>query len=550
MLKLWEIWFKDHPERFQLMKNGERNPNFICWSDPAVREIWLKAADAYFSGKTPADAGLPHVKSWHGWNVKEEFLINAWDHGVHNDGRCRCDRCNAFRKTHPCLDDTELYWQTIAYVAKAIEKKHPGKYIAALVYPPMTRFPRTVSLPSNIRVRICQGGIKNLLLPAVWKDDLEQIRLWGQQVGLDKVCLGIYVMETFGGRLPAFPESYPRLTSDYFRAIAGKCTGTRIAYTGPTHTERALDIYVQAKLLWNPERNVEEIIDEHCQAMYGPAADAMKLIYERFEKNFRSYYKAVTPDIVNPLELGIGRDVKANRLYAWTKVYTEDEMKIIDGLLKKAESLVAGKQPFEQRVRTFRTWVYDIMTAERQEVVNIQGNPLQLQLKRNRGWSSWQNLSGMSHYVEEAACKFRMKQDGKSLILQVVAEEPEMKNVKSTPSAPPEELWKDDTIELFIESQGKIRQIVFSPSGRYSSRVVPRNRWEPIDGLVYTVRNHTRARRLEISIPLTPEMKKNFRFNVTRSRKLNNKPVENSSWSKNAKRNWTDPQGYAAIIIK
>jgi len=156
----------------------------------------------------------------------------------------------------------------------------------------------------------------------------------------------------------------------------------------------------------------------------------------------------------------------------------------------------------------------------------------------------------MSHYVKEAACKFRMKQDGESLILQVIAEEPEMKNVKFNPSAPPEELWKDDTIEVFIESQGKVRQIVFSASGKYSSRVVPQNRWEPVDGLVYSVHNHTRARRLEISIPLTPEMKKNFRFNVTRSRKLNNKLVENSTWSKNAKRNWTDPQGYAAIIIK
>ena len=550
MLKLDQIWFKKYPERFQLMPNGQRCPRYTCWSDPAVREVWLKAADAYFSGKTPADAGLPHMKNWHGWNVKEEFLINAMDHGVKNDGRCRCVRCNTFRKNNPCLDDTELYWQLIAYVAKKMEKKHPGKYIAALVYPPMTRFPKTVKLPPNIRVRICQGGIKNMLLPAVMKDDLEQIRLWRNQVGCERVCLGIYVSENFADRLPAVPESYPRLAADYFRTIAGKCTGTRIAYTASTHTERVLDMYVQSKLLWNPHQNVEEIIKDHCKVMYGPAADAMMEIYSRFEKNFRTYYQAVTPNVPRPREIGIDRDSKKNRIHAWTKVYTEEEMKIIGGLLAQAEKLAAGKQPYAQRLAVFRTWIYEIMKDERKEVVNIQANNLQIQLKRNR-WSPWQQLYPMNHYDKEgAATRFRMKHDGKVLQLQIIADEPEMKKVKIDPAASAGSLWKDDTIELFIEDTGKVRHIVFSASGRYSTRLVPEDKWSSLPGLVHTVRNHTKARRLEISLPLTPGMRKNFRFNVTRSRKLTDRTRESSTWSKDAKRSWTDPKGYAAVVMK
>lgn len=550
MLKLDQIWFKKYPERFQLTKNKERCSRYTCWSDPAVREIWLKAADAYFSGKLPADAGLPHVKNWHGWNVKEEFLINAMDHGVKNDGRCRCDRCNAFRKKHPCLDDTELYWQLIAYVAKEIEKKHPGKYIAALVYPPMTRFPKTVKLPGNIRVRICQGGIKDMLLPAVIKDDLEQIRLWRDQVGYDNVCLGIYVCENFAGRLPAVPENYPRLAADYFRTMAGKCTGARIAYTGPTHTERVLDMYVQSKLLWNPHQDVESIIKDHCRVMYGPAAEVMRQIYDRFEKNFRTYYPAVTPNVPRPREIGIDRDVKKNRIHAWTKVYTEKEMACINDLLEKAEKITAGKQPFARRLNVFRTWIYEIMQAERKEVVDIQANTRQVLLRRNR-WSAWQQLHPMDHYNKNAAgTKFRMKHNGKELQLQIIADEPEMKKVRIDPGAPLEALWKDDSIELFIEEGSKIRHLVFSASGRYSSRTVPENEWRLLPGVVNSVRNHTRARRLEITLPLTPGMQKSFRFNVTRSRKLTDRTRESSTWSENAKRSWTDPEGYAAVVIK
>ncbi|MBR2873934.1 MAG: hypothetical protein IKB99_10600 [Lentisphaeria bacterium] len=79
---------------------------------------------------------------------------------------------------------------------------------------------------------------------------------------------------------------------------------------------------------------------------------------------------------------------------------------------------------------------------------------------------------------------------------------------------------------------------------------MPENKWALLPGVVHTVRNHTRSRHLEITLPLTPAMQKSFRFNVTRSRKLTDRTRESSTWSKNAKRNWTDSKGYAAIVIK
>ena len=52
-------------------------------------------------------------------------------------------------------------------------------------------------------------------------------------------------------------------------------------------------------------------------------------------------------------------------------------------------------------------------------------------------------------------------------------------------------------------------------------------------------------------IPLTPEMQKNFRFNLVRARKLNDKREENSTWPPAAKiGNWSDPEARGAMLIK
>ena len=554
-LCLADIWFEKHPERFQLMKNGERNPRYICWTDPAVKEMWLKAADAFFSGKTPADAGLPHIKRWIGQNVPTEFMIDPMDHGSKNDGRCRCERCNEFRKKHPCPDDSEIYWQVIAYVAAQLKEKHPDKYITTLVYPPKTRYPELVKLTPNIRVRICLGGIKDMLRPAVLQTDLEKVKAWGALVGPENLPLWTYQCENFARRLPGVPENYPHLAASFLQTMKGRIAGIRNEFTGSTHTERALDQYVQNKLLWNPDQDVGLIVADYCRVMYGPAGKIMQDIYERFEKNFIFYYRSVIPNKDRSQEIGLDKVVKENRLFAWTKVYTQQEMQKIDAMLREAEKLTAGNELQTARLKVFRKWVYGIMVEERKEVVNIEAMTLQLRLKRD-SWTPWQNLVSADRNKDiSAATKFRMKRDKEKLTLVIFADEPDGKLVRINPKADDKDLWRDDTIELFFAFGSEpIRQIVVSTSGRYTSRkIVPgqADQWEKIEGLTVSNRVWPKQRRLEINLPLTPEMQKNFRFNLVRARKLADKREENSTWSPAAKiGNWSNPDAYGAMLIK
>ena len=107
-----------NPDSWKLGKNGVRNPNYSCWSSPATKEYFLRAADAYFSGKSPKEAGFNLKGYLHSrWPmpfiVPDEFMIDPMDHYTDEDGRCWCPRCEAFRKKYPCPDDSELMWKII-----------------------------------------------------------------------------------------------------------------------------------------------------------------------------------------------------------------------------------------------------------------------------------------------------------------------------------------------------------------------------------------------------------------------------------------------------
>lgn len=556
-LGLAKMWFKKHPERFQMMKNGKRNPKYSCWSDPAIKEVWLKAADAFFSGKSPASVGMPHLKTWVGFNVKNEFIIDPDDHSRTNDGRCRCKRCNEFRKKHPGHDDTELYWQTIAYVAKNLEKKHPGKYITTLVYPPKTGFPKTVKLPSNIRVRICQGGIKNMLIPAGLKANLDQINTWGKVVGAKNLPLWTYQFENFGRKLPGVPEIYPYLAADYLRTMSGKIAGMRNEFTDPLFLPRFPDLYIQAKLLWNPNQEVKTLLKDFFKAMYGPAAGVMGEISQTFENNFRKYYTAVTPNVSNPKTLGLVRDGKWLRNYAWSKIYTVKEMDRISAMIDKAEKLAAGQAPYAKRVKLFRKWVWDVAKSERREVMQMADMIPTLTLNKGK-WSPEQKLVSAERLVKEIKnpVSFRMKYDDKNLYISVKASEKEANKLRINPKAALEDIWRDDTVEFFLytPSNRTLRQAIFSTANRCAVQYVAakKHAWKKWPGLKFTMKSDAKQRTVEIVLPMDSEMKKGFRFNLVRSRKLKNvRGDEAYTWSEAAGLgNWFVTDSYGKIIRK
>ena len=133
----------------------------------------------------------------------DEFMIDPMDHDQNNDGRCRCDRCQEFRKKHPCKDDTEIIWQVIGEIADHVAKKYPGCYISTLVYPPKKSIPRLTKPTRNIRVRICLTGARSLIFPDQMAFEMKLLKEWGAFLGPKNIPLWVYQCTAdFGRFLP------------------------------------------------------------------------------------------------------------------------------------------------------------------------------------------------------------------------------------------------------------------------------------------------------------------------------------------------------------
>ena len=153
-------------------------------------------------------------------------------------------------------------------------------------------------LPDNVRVRLCVSGAKEMPTPKRCLDtDVAKIKTWSKLLGDNKPPLWIYHCEAwFGRKLPGMPEVYPHLIADFLKLLRDDIAGMSMETYAPSHTYQNLDMYIAARLLWNPDRNVDEELADYFKSYYGPAAEPAQILFRRFEDNWIKYWKLANPD--------------------------------------------------------------------------------------------------------------------------------------------------------------------------------------------------------------------------------------------------------------
>ena len=569
-----------HPSALQLTKEGRRDPNYSCWSDPFTKEIWLRAAEGYFAGKTPKECGFDlkgyrHSKWPMPFISPDEFMIDPMDHSRNNDGRCRCERCEELRKRYPCADDTEIIWRLIADVAKEVDRKYPGRCISTLIYPPKTRIPQTVEKPKNVRVRICLRGARSLLYPERLKQDLALIRSWGEFLGPKNIPLWVYQCDaSHGNYLPGVPDLYPRLTAEFIRTVRPLCAGMFCEDHHMTHTFRNLDLYIFMRLMWDPDRDVEKELDEYFRLYYGPAAAPAKELFTRLEDNWKRLDPIVYSAPGKQAALGVARkDGDLARKQVWSRVYDAAEMEKIRALMRKIEELAPKGTPFADRAGLLRKYLVRVMEEERDAVMAKEekrqkirigvGKTSAVDFPQDAEWESVPAAELVSAHRFNTELKapgsFRLLASGDTLFLRAELRDPAISASKTDGrhQSGNQELWKDNCIELFFhaEKSGKFWQIVINDHGAWSSQTKGRvlTRWEQMKYLRVTVRRRNDGWTADVAIPLR-ELKtdrSDLRFNITRERNVTKQPAEYSTWSPLATLgNWHSPDNYGTAVFE
>ncbi|MBQ8185784.1 MAG: DUF4838 domain-containing protein [Clostridia bacterium] len=271
-----DVYFDEHPEYFSMI-NGERirNQTQLCLTNPDVLKIVVE-------------------------NVKKALRANPSARIVsvsQNDWRnaCECPECAKIDAENGSQSGTMITF--VNKVAEAIEEEFPDVVVDTLAYMYTRRPPKLVKPRHNVCVRLCSieccfahpletcrevtCGFKLRAKPTdtSFQEDL---------IGWGRICDRIYIWDYvtnyryFWLPFPNFQVLGPNMRFFVKNGVRGVYEEGNYQSVSPDMTE--MRTWLLAKLLWNPDFDVEAGILEFTEAVYGPAAAEIREYIAHMQK--------------------------------------------------------------------------------------------------------------------------------------------------------------------------------------------------------------------------------------------------------------------------
>ncbi len=193
---------------------------------------------------------------------------------------CECDDCRALDPpgAFDRREFSDRYYSFVNAVAREISRTHPDRYLGVLIYRQFRQPPRTVPrIESNVYGFITQNC-------ATWWDpeaeaaDRKLTREWAERLEQPLVRYEYYGLGTFTPRF--YPHSLDRqMKFDTRMGFEGQYTEM---YTFLPHT--APMIWAFSKLMWDSSLEIDALLDEFYECMFGEASETMAEYYSLLER--------------------------------------------------------------------------------------------------------------------------------------------------------------------------------------------------------------------------------------------------------------------------
>jgi hypothetical protein len=308
-----DIYFENHPEYFSEI-NGIRLPHQqLCLTNPDLYEILLQNLKKQMSQKPEAKV----------WDVSQND----------NFGNCMCSDCAKADSIYGSPAGT-----MIDFVNK-IAREFPEKTISTLAYQYTRKAPVGIKPEPNVMVVLCTIECDRSKPIAENEGDLfnRDIKEWSELT--DNIKIWDYVVQfaSYTNPFPNFHVLKPniKLFVDH---------GVRSLFeqgSGNSYSDiHELKAYVLAKLMWNPDADVNKIIYEFIEGYYGDASD---LIMEYFKLRQKAVENSNEPLIIYGYpRTGINSYLTPDLLNKYT------------ALFNKAEEAVSNNDKYLERVKFAR----------------------------------------------------------------------------------------------------------------------------------------------------------------------------------------------------
>jgi hypothetical protein len=309
-----EKYFKDHPEYFSLTKGG-RVPNAqLCLTNPDVFKIVVEALRERMEQNPGARF----------WSVSQNDTYSP----------CECDSC----RTLDSLEGSPS--GSILSFVNRVADQFPDKIISTLAYQYSRPAPRHIKPRQNVNIMLCSiecNRSKPIETDTSSASFVRDVRDW---TNLTKnIFLWDYVIQ-FRNLVSPFPNFRVLQPNIQFFVRKG-ITSVFEQGLGSMKGEFAeLRTYLIANLLWNPDINVDSVMDDFLHGFYGKAAPFIRKYIDTMEDTL----EASGEDL-----LIYGYPKPSARGYL-----SAQNLDIYSGLFDKAEEATKGNPAVYARVLTAR----------------------------------------------------------------------------------------------------------------------------------------------------------------------------------------------------
>ncbi len=262
-------FFDEHPEYYSLI-DGKRvhEQGQLCLTNPDVLRIVTE-----------------RVKNV--MRSRPQYLIySVSQNDCHQP--CQCDTCQAIAKREGSESGPLLWF--VNQIAENVEQEFPDKFIGTLAYV-YTRKPcKTIRPRQNVVIRLCS-------IECCFAHDFlscpENASFLSDLKGWAEIAPHLYIWDyvvNFTHYIMPFPN-FRVLQSNLQTYRDHKAIGVmeQAAYQSRGGEFAELRAYVLAKLLWNPDCDVEAVIDDFCYGYYGRSGQYIRAYFDYL-------HDRITPD--------------------------------------------------------------------------------------------------------------------------------------------------------------------------------------------------------------------------------------------------------------
>lgn len=273
----YKKYVKTHPEYFTLI-GKKRFEAQLCFSNKNMRKEFIKNA-------------LECVRT----NRKKGFRLFQFSQldGVGEHHNCQCQGCVENRKK--LGSSTDVLIDFMNEVTESITNKYPDVTIETLAYSYTKTAPVTVKPHKKLVIRLCLG-YNNALYPLHHSENAKYFQdfLNWRKLG---VTLSLWIYKV---NYSAMLTPYPNFGSYKNELAAMLASGSLFSVflqgtQGSPNDFSGLKTYLGSKLLWNPDLDSDEIIDEYIDGVYKNAAPDVKEYMTLLTTTIRRNSRKLTP---------------------------------------------------------------------------------------------------------------------------------------------------------------------------------------------------------------------------------------------------------------